>query len=77
MPKQRTLQECERWLFDFLRENGKTMVVVVRNVSKFYGFTRGQVTQARKNLDLHASNNYSRDTGMATEWYWELKDETK
>lgn len=73
MEKQKTIQDCEKWLYNFLKENGKTMVEVIRNVARFNGFTKGQVSQAKKNLDLESSNNYNTDTGLATEWYWGLK----
>lgn len=73
MQKQRTVQECEKWLCDFLEENGKTMVEVIRNVARFNGFTKGQVSQAKKKLNLESTNNFNTDTGLTTEWYWELK----
>ena len=74
MATRKTNERCEQWLRVFLHENGKTMTQVVRNVGRLNGFTKGQISQAKKNLQLQTLNNYDKETGIATEWYWKLKD---
>lgn len=66
-------KNCEKWLEEFLSENGKTLTDVVKNIAKLEGFTKSKLNSARKKLDVLATNNFDKTKATTTEWYWELK----
>ena len=66
-------EDCKKWMEEFLMDNGRTEIDIVRNSARIEGFTRGNITYAKKELRLICTNDYNKITKKTTEYYWQLR----
>ncbi len=62
--------DAVEWLRDFLEESPRE-VSEVRAASKAAGFTRGEIKEAKHELQVKTTSNWSPGQ-PATVWYWSL-----
>ena len=65
------MNDCEKWLFDYLTKNGTTNCEVVREEARKCGFKKSELKQARKNLGVKCWNDRA-IYGETLNWFWYL-----
>jgi hypothetical protein len=67
------MNECEKWLHELLRLNGRSWTVWVYEQAKEKGFKKSEVKAAKKSLSVKTWHQF--DEGTATEnWFWYLPE---
>lgn len=67
------MANCKIWLERFLRDNdGERNVSSIRIAAKENGFTRRQVSAAKKELGLITLNDWDAKGESASNWWWRL-----
>ena len=63
-----------KWLIDYLA-NGAKDAREVRKAAEQAGFRRKELQNAKKNLGIVVTNNWSKTHPVADEWYWALPED--
>lgn len=70
---RKTLEECITWMRKKL-SGGSVVCDYIREEGRKEGFTRGQLSQARKILGVVTFHQFDED-GATPNWFWSLPDE--
>ncbi|MFB7301693.1 hypothetical protein [Heyndrickxia sporothermodurans] len=66
------MNDCEKWLFNFLKDRDFVLCDEVREDFKKQGFKKSEFKAARKSLRIETINNANWSEGGSTEWFWRL-----
>ena len=66
------MNECEKWLREFLNREYFILCDTVREEAEKQGFTRKQVKEARKTLGVETINEWAANEGKTLYWFWGL-----
>ena len=70
------MNDCEKWLLEFLRIHGLTRCNVVRGEAIKQGFSQKDLKSARKALGVKCWNDFAVN-GETLNWFWYLPDDMK
>ena len=66
------MPDCEKWLRDFLNQQGMVSCEVIRAEAKKLGFKKAELKEARKALDVKCCNDWAAN-GETMNWFWYLE----
>ena len=68
------MNACEKWLYEFLMQNGTTLCDTVREEALKRGFGRKELKAARKAIGVQCWNDFVVN-GETLNWFWYLPDD--
>lgn len=67
------MNDCEKWLFNFLKDKDIILCDVVRDEAKKQRFKKSEFKAARKSLGVETLNDWAANEGGETlNWFWRL-----
>ena len=67
------MSECEKWLAEYLKQNGTVLRDAVRDEARKRGFKKTEIKAARKNIGVKCCNDWAAN-GETQNWFWYLED---
>ena len=71
---------AKEWLYDYLSNHSAenpAEVSMIMAAGKSAGYSRKELREAKRELGVITTNNWNKETGVASEWYWTLPEAEK